>query len=93
MRKANSSEKEQAAATPADSAGDGSTVGGTETQFSVETEEAFESEDEELSDTANQSQDGRVPLRIEEECKTGRFKRVHDFRYPIVQPSDWSRHV
>ena len=50
---------------------------GSETQFSVETEETLEDEieGEEFPDAVNPG-DGRAPLRIEEECKNGRFKRV-----------------
>ncbi|MDR3547537.1 MAG: hypothetical protein P4M11_04560, partial [Candidatus Pacebacteria bacterium] len=70
-----SEEKGTLERTPADE-GNNVAANGSETQFSVETEEAFESDSDELSDSASQPQDGRVPLRIEEECKGGRFKRV-----------------
>lgn len=45
---------------------------------SGETEETLEDEieGEELSDTNNLVEDN-TPLRIEEECKSGRFKRVN----------------
>ncbi len=48
-----------------------------ETQFSVETEETLEDEidGDEPIDYTNPI-DGKAPLRIEEECKNGRFKRV-----------------
>ena len=50
-------------------------------QGAYETEENLEDEIEgdEYPDAANPAQDGRVPLRIEEEGKNGRFKRVYGF--------------
>lgn len=60
---------------------------------SGETEETLEDEieGEELSDTNNPADDN-IPLRIEEESKSGRFKRVGEF-VSVVQPSDRTRRV
>jgi len=52
---------------------------------SGETEETLEDEieGEELSDTNNIIEDN-IPLRIEEESKNGRFKRVRDLVLTLV---------